>query len=1537
MAPRPPAKVTPPVPPITVPANLPRLPKSLQAPAIAAIPSPSPTTTVPAGLPRLPKSLQPATAAPSAQKSFAVQGPPAPGTTREDLTKATVDFLIGFDGDKVQGPPAPGTTSKDLIEATRNLRIAELGALRQGASEGQVQSIVEQEEPNFGLKLVGKIVNFDVIPDTIPLTRFIPGRGDTNIGLPGPKKLKPISIVALPTLEALDTGRRVILSTLKETADEVAVWRGTRGRGVGINPATGNPYRAGEGGFDIGDWWDQVTDTADPVGYGGLTGNIVDPNAFGGKGRWVNRSIGLLGDVVLDPVSWVSGPGGLVKSGTRAAATSAAKTAAKEAAELAAREAAQTAANIAADTATTAAQKAAAQAAASNAARAAATAAAEETAALASAKTTQATSARRVLGARTREEMAQIAREARDAAIASGNTRIASVLTDDVIGDIATRGYSAIRGPVGDALGVRGGLRTINPLSAFTKGDIQKVVIPGTEMLTNAIGSTLTAIRIGKGSEITRGLNTPVIRNVVNTINKGFVGTEVGRRIVNGVTPTGEGGLWGSEAVSNMRRALRTGQTVDERTGQVRKLVGAEAEDYVKLLAQDRAYRLMFAEASTNSIRLLMPILGDRNFFRYSNEVSNLLETPAISAILSDGTIDIAEKTARVSAALGAPVDQQLVQYANDLRRVGDEFYEQANFLNQRQQLSAGIPMDAVKDLPKNANWFPHVLTDKARTAIDRNKIPEQALKEATGFDRTYALAGSNPRTIVPGDVFFGYKIKPEDMAGGIGRLNEIARQYGKLKFDFFETNAEAAFTRYAQGFAKDTAFTNWMYNMALASKDGGVFAGRGFGDDVIQSTIKTVPAKPPSTIQGFTNAVEDVLSPERLEKLSKRPELVAKVNEVITNLETLRKRFPKDMSKVPGGFELWRDDINYAINQLELQIRDLERTVPLEAGFPTPTDIGFGPVLSSEADALYTSLLNEANGLALDVASVRPDMWVNILPQYVDGFNSLLRVNSQKYPGLLAQPEIQELLTNVRRLEDPAVAKAAAIAFNRTTGMFKAWVTATPGFHNRNMLSNMFFMASAGARFENVNEASEFFRSFRLYIKNRGLDDAITGETMSAAIESLSGLYAAAPRAAEFAARELASGPLVGAGRSIDRTLLDYFKSSEFISEYLGIKKKTFADLLAEGVDGPNYNKWLNASQELATTYEAAKASGLGQIGEIFEGAARPGISGRQNLSPTVAGKVSRTLGKPLAWSRRAGGFIEDWSRFALTFDGLKQGLTPEQASARTSKYLIDYQDLSSVDRSIKQIIPFWMWSSRSFPLIVESMWINPRAYQTYNNIVRNVESEEGEGFRPSYLQSAIGLRENLLFNPDFGFQRQEEGLANLTDPSSILGAITPLLRAPIEAATNQRFGIGGQVYSPYFSEPAQAQLRYIAEQVVPQLGSAEKYLTVAAAAATVLSLTPKDQNIIIDTLNKGDFAGKAASALQNIEFKVGNETLFKVGKPGYIEETEGQLTNQEALNKLFSFFGVQATFLQDYQQVQALKDIIEQLEQLKSREKNK
>ena len=69
--------------------------------------------------------------------------------------------------------------------------------------------------------------------------------------------------------------------------------------------------------------------------------------------------------------------------------------------------------------------------------------------------------------------------------------------------------------------------------------------------------------------------------------------------------------------------------------------------------------------------------------------------------------------------------------------------------------------------------------------------------------------------------------------------------------------------------------------------------------------------------------------------------------------------------------------------------------------------------------------------------------------------------INSKVYPGLSGSPQITELLQNVRRLEDPLISQAMPKALQDTTQMFKAWVTATPGFHTRNALSNVFFTFS--------------------------------------------------------------------------------------------------------------------------------------------------------------------------------------------------------------------------------------------------------------------------------------------------------------------------------------------------------------------------------------------------------------------------------------------------------------------------------------------
>jgi hypothetical protein len=1484
---------------------------------------------------------------------------------------------------------APGRPiSPDLIEAQRNLSTAQAQATRAGVPDATTQAIAAgKEKPNKGLVALGKVIGFDIIP----------GKGE----------FKPVESLVLGPASKLDVGRRIILSTLKETGDEVAVWRGTRGRGVGINPETGNPYRSGEGGFNLNDWWKQTNDLT--TGYGGFVGNIVDPNALGGKGKYINRGIGFTGDVLLDPLSWAAGPAGIAKKPLIEAVEAGGKKttleAAKIAADAAADKAIKTATDVFADTAATALERKAAQAAANKAASEAATIAAEIKNIPIEATTQALEQAakegpRRVLGARSREELAQIAREARDVAIRTGNERVASVLTDDVITELGVRGYSAVRGPVADVLGVSGGLRAINPLSAVGIGPDKFRILPQlTEPFTNAIGTGLTGVRVGFPVK-----NLPRILSVVN---KGFVNTRLGNDILQGTTPIGEGGLFGTQDIQKMRVALRSGNIVDPLTGVSRKLTGAEGSDYVRLLAEDRAFRLIAAQTNSDVIRVLAPTLANKGFFKYSNTVGDLLDRKVVTT-LPDGTkqltpaINLLDRTltaADASSILGRKVSEEEFLFAQQIRGQLEEVYANNNFLNQRQRIAAGYDAADIADLPKNTAFFPHVLTDDARRAAQAKKLPQEAL-DAMELDRTFALAGATPRELKVGSMWFGKKLEAEDIAGGVKRLNEIAREKvhtyvdgstvrnpSPIKYNIFETNAENALTRYGQAVAKDNAYTEFLFRMAQATDQSGPF-GTGAGqfrgkafDDIIQTTAqRETVGRTPSTLVGFEEAVDSIISPERVAYMSTDKGRRRALQQIVEDMRAFNAQMAK---KAAGKKTQFYDEVNQSISTLEQRVRDLERIKP---------PFGYPAALDSEGEALLESLLNESKGIVLNVRKVSPDDWKRILPLYDSMFGRFLAINSKVYPGLSGSPEITELLQNVRRLEDPLVAQAMPKALQDTTQMFKAWVTATPGFHTRNALSNVFFMLSAGATPGNMSEGAQYYSAYNKFLKRtekaaikggkslvESNADRIVEDIVLSSGRIPVGLIDSDPaefnRLLDLEVRKSLSG--LGAG---GKTLFNFYLSPEYM------------DLIGFPRDFNPYLATTSARDKAAyisrveSTYNAILAnatSGYGLLGDVFAGGGRRGIAGTtttrtvrgaETLGEKVLGAketASRAIAKPLSWSKQAGSKIEDYTRFVLTYDGLKQGLTPEQAAARTAKYLIDYQDLSQADKAIKQFIPFWTWTSRSFPLIVESAWLNPKAYAVYNNLERNLTDTEGEEgqFKPGYFGGAFKLPvgENVYAVPDFGFNRQEEGLGRLTDPMSILSSLSPIYRAPVEAAINQRFQTGEEVYNPYYQDAASSQLKYLIQQILPQQAYAGRLGNVGAGAAQ----DPLTAALIAIGAGVGGKVGGPAGAIlggaagtaagtagQGIAGQVptpalleqlaqliqgtvnipGTEIpLIQTGKPSYIEEEQGPFTREESRQKLFSYFGLPVQQLQDYQQVQRIKQIIEQLEQQTVKTKNK
>jgi hypothetical protein len=116
----------------------------------------------------------------------------------------------------------------------------------------------------------------------------------------------PIAKGLLVPLEVLDTPRRMVLSGTKEVADII----------------TGN------GDASFGDYWEQSNDPSFGFGDQVDTGN-----------EWVDRALGFTGDVLADPLTYVTGGAGrfLGQSGRLAAGTQLAERGLEDAAERAAR------------------------------------------------------------------------------------------------------------------------------------------------------------------------------------------------------------------------------------------------------------------------------------------------------------------------------------------------------------------------------------------------------------------------------------------------------------------------------------------------------------------------------------------------------------------------------------------------------------------------------------------------------------------------------------------------------------------------------------------------------------------------------------------------------------------------------------------------------------------------------------------------------------------------------------------------------------------------------------------------------------------------------------------------------------------------------------------------------------------------------------------------------------------------------------------------------------------------------------------------
>ena len=211
------------------------------------------------------------------------------------------------------------------------------------------------------------------------------------------------------------------------------------------------------------------------------------------------------------------------------------------------------------------------------------------------------------------------------------------------------------------------------------------------------------------------------------------------------------------------------------------------------------------------------------------------------------------------------------------------------------------------------------------------------------------------------------------------------------------------------------------------------------------------------------------------------------------------------------------------------------------------------------------------------------------------------------------------------------------------------------------------------------------------------------------------------------------------------------------------------------------------------------------GQIGMEFRGTEGMGATGNKIQRALQGMNPFNSRNAPLRISRGAGVGTETYVRGVMTFDSLKRGDLLSEAFERVMKFHFDYSDLSAFERNVvKRVLPFYVWTRKNMPLMIEQMGMRPGIFNRYNIIKGNLErdTEEPRIVAPWMIRQG-GIRlpwkykgEYMYILPDLPLKTPLEMLDPMLslDPSmrpedrarigisSIFTQVTPLIKAPYE-----------------------------------------------------------------------------------------------------------------------------------------------------------
>ena len=1049
--------------------------------------------------------------------------------------------------------------------------------------------------------------------------------------------------------------------------------------------------------------------------------------------KWLDSTIGFALDVGLDPTTYLTlGTGTAAKIGLQTVV----KTAGKEAAERIAREAAEDLVTKGVKEVTEAATKklvvelgegatkkqvrqgaAAIVAEAAQVAKQAGVAGADKKLAQAARRWT-AVAPRKQLGFGARTATAQSIKELRDAA---------ALEAADLAGTAAGRRAEAF-------------VRTM------TDDVIEQIAVRGVGGLSDDVLKELGVaggLRWGVGgAKVALGKPSNVLtRNVGNVLSKARLGT-MGAKLPGGSTVAKL--ITGAnipEVVFDAKTGLRSGAFATAK----------ESVDALEVIAKNNAYK-GFKKVAAPTVKALLANTLKKENAPYKNSVYELL-TPAVNL---DGTLD------EITVAVGRPVDVAEVTFAKQINTFKEEIIAAAKARG----------MTVVDD---GTNFFPETLTQDAIKFLSGKDDTAKAVLSALGFNKP-PLPGQNIGAQLVGDVqFFGEPIlKSDGTYKTIKELNKIARDSGKFKGDFFDTNVERALEKYSNKFIDDYALMAMVWDETTRGLiDTGTNWGIGYKAALVGGTMAdyavSTPLRPALKSRLLAASGDEV-------KTALQPWVLKDLDATLAVIESKARRIEGSALSNTA-----RESATDALDEIKNILFNLRKAV---ANKDDIADAWANLLYKTQVE--YATLFsNSPEKVAKFIDKLKPEQLKTMVKLAEDTFVAL---DSHVMPDTVVKTELANVFNNISKLKNINERNAFLKGLNTYNQSVKTWYTTSVGFHTRNIISNYFQMFAGGASPRNIARGIGISNKWNEYLKE--------------------------------------TAPTITKFERLDDMIADFFKVKNIAKADQAAARDAlkysggagFGDL--EEVYSGSFGKMGITGREVTGTGLASKASEL--VGKLPSASRSFGnkIEDQARFIFTFDGvKGGLTAQESVA---RTAKFLIDYSDLSELDQVAKQFIPFWMWMSRNlpNQFVNMYTNPGLYQK--------YNAARRNFENADGSSVLSP------NYIVGALTPGFIKDAGGTILGQVPGVGA-IYAKPDFGFPGAgspsplQQGV---TDLDSLLASLTPALRGPFEQIAGREFFSGSRL------EGAPSRIESGVETAVPQLSTLSRLLNIGAAGTDIPGL---------------------------------------------------------------------------------------------------